>query len=135
MDPAMLSDYFSSHEEADDRIMFHLNDIVKISKFCSIVIASPDTDIFVCSLHHFSQLVYFGLNELWFLSGQSNPLKIVPIHDLVEKLSADIIDILPAVHALTGCDTTNKIGMKETALITANASGYKHLLVSLVNMN
>ena len=52
-----------SHEEAHNRIMFYLNYAVKISKFCSTVIASPDTDIFVCALHHFSQLVYFGLNE------------------------------------------------------------------------
>ena len=43
--------------------MFYLNHAVKISKFCSTVIASPDTDIFVCALHHFSQLVYFGLSE------------------------------------------------------------------------
>ena len=58
-----------SHEEADHRIMFHLNHAVKIS---SDVIASPDRDIFVCALHHFSQLVYFGLNEVWFVSGRSN---------------------------------------------------------------
>ena len=51
-----------SHEEAYNRIMFYLNHAVKISKFCSTV-ASPDTDIFVCTLHHFSQLLYFGLNE------------------------------------------------------------------------
>ena len=58
-----------SHEEADDRKMFLLNHVVKISTFCCIVIASPDTDISVCALHHFSQLVYFGLNEFWFISG------------------------------------------------------------------
>ena len=35
-----------SHEEADDRIIFCLNHAVKISKFCSIVIASLDTPRF-----------------------------------------------------------------------------------------
>ena len=50
-----------SHEEADDR-MFHLNHATKISKFCSVAIASLGTDIFVCALHHFRQLVYFDLN-------------------------------------------------------------------------
>ena len=50
-----------SHEEADDR-MFHLNHATKISKFCSVAIASLDIDIFVCVLHHFRQLVYFDLN-------------------------------------------------------------------------
>ena len=115
------------HEEADDRIMFHLNHAVKIFKFYSVVIASLDTDIFACALHHFSQLVYFGLNEFWFVSGRRNSLTIVPIHDLVKKISTDIIEILPAVHTLTGCDTTNKIGTKATALKTGNACGYEHL--------
>ena len=118
-----------SHEEADDRIMFHLNHAVKISKFCSVVIASPDTDIFVCALNHFSQLVYFGLNEFWFVSGRSNSLTIVPIHDLVVKMSADIIEILPVVHALTGYDITSKTGTKAAALKTANACGYERLCV------
>ena len=112
----------SSHEEADDR-MFHLNHADKLSKFCSVAIASPDTNIFVCPLYHFSQFVYFGLNEFWFVSGRSNSLTIVPIHDLVEKMSANIIGILPAVHVLTGCDTTSKIGRKAAALKTANACG------------
>ena len=51
----------------------------------------------------------------------------MPFHDLVEKISNDIIEILPAVHALTGCDTTSKIGTKEAALKTANVCGYEHL--------
>ena len=102
--------------------MFHLNHAVKISKFCSVVVASP-----FCALHHFSQLVYFSLNEFWFVSGRSNSLTIVPIHYLVEKMSADIIEILPAVQALTGCDTTSKTGTKAAALNTANACGYEHL--------
>ena len=51
----------------------------------------------------------------------------MPSHDLVEKMSADIIEILPAVHALTGCDTTSKIGTKAAALKTVNSCGYEHL--------
>ena len=107
-----------SHEEADYRIMLNL--AVKIYKFCSVVTASPERDMFVCASHHFSQ---FGLNEFWFVSGRSNSLTKVPIHDLVEKMSADIIEILPAVHAYT----TSKISMKAAALKPTNAFGYKHL--------
>ena len=49
------------------------------------------------------------------------------IHDLVEKMSVDIIEILPGVPALTTCDTTSKIGTKTAALKTANTCGYEHL--------
>ena len=41
-------------------------------------------------------------------------------------MSADI-QILPVVHALTGCDTTRKAGTKVAALKTANACGYEYL--------
>ena len=77
-------------------------------------------------MHHYSQLVYFGLNEFSFVIGRGNSLTIVPIHDLVEKMSA-IIEILPAGHAFTGCETTSKIGTNAAALKTANACGYEHL--------
>ena len=107
--------------------MFHLNHAVKISKFCSVVIASPDTDVFVCILHHFSQLACFSLNKFWVASRRSNSLTVVAIHDLVEKMTADIIEILPAVHLLTGWDTASKIGTKVATLKTANVCGYEHL--------
>ena len=42
-------------------------------------------------------------------------------------MSPDIIEIFPAVHDLTGCDTTSKISTKAAALKTANACGYEHL--------
>ena len=51
----------------------------------------------------------------------------MPIHDLVEKMSNDIIKILPTVHTLTGCNTTSKTGTKAAVLKTANACGYEHL--------
>ena len=51
----------------------------------------------------------------------------MPIHDLEEKMSNDIIKILPTVHTLTGCNTTSKIGTKAAVLKTANACGYEHL--------
>ena len=116
-----------SHEEADDRIMYHLSHVVKSNHFQKIIVASPDTDVFVCVIHHFNQLIYFGLNELWFLTGKSISKCFIPIHDLVNTMDSDVIDILPAVHALTGCDTTSKVGTKASALKQASKCGYKLL--------
>ena len=39
----------------------------------------------------------------------------------------DFIDILPAIHALTGCDTTSKMGTKKKAIKKENKNAY-HLL-------
>ena len=73
-----------THEEADDRIFFHANHAIKIRNYGSVVIASPDTDIFVSALHRFCKLKYFDLKELWFVSGRvirehSSPFMISPM--------------------------------------------------------
>ena len=88
-----------SHEEADDHIMFHVNHAVKIGNFRGIAIASPDTDVLVAAIHH-NKFNYFDLEELWFISGKSESRTVLPIHDLVNEIDTDFIDILPAIHTL-----------------------------------
>ncbi|CAG2215571.1 unnamed protein product [Mytilus edulis] len=50
---------------------------------------------------------------MWFLTGSTNSLRdcrrYIPIHELSKSLSPLLANILPAVHALTGCDTTSAI--------------------------
>jgi hypothetical protein len=41
---------------------------------------------------------------------------------LVEHLWVSVSEILPAVHAVTGCDTTTKVGTKHATLIRAEES-------------
>ena len=38
-----------------------------------------------------------------------------------------VVEVLPAVHAFTGCDTTSKVGTKLSALQTAEKYGYELL--------
>ena len=40
-------------------------------------------------------------------------------------MNADVVDILPPVHALSECDTTSKVGTKPAALKTANECSYQ----------
>ena len=120
------------HEEADDRMMFHLNHAIKVDKFQKVVIASPDTDVFICSVYHFNHWIYFNLEELWVVSGRSNAVVATPVHNIANELDSNVIDVLPAVHALTGCDTTSKVGSKLSALQAATRCGYE-LLFSFGN--
>ena len=57
-----------THKEADDRFFFHANYAIKIENYGSVVIASPDSYVFVFALHHFYKLKYFDLEELSFVS-------------------------------------------------------------------
>ena len=92
----------NDHEEADDRMMYHLNLSIRECGMERAIIASADTDVFICALYHFKRWIYAGLKELWIFSGRSGSTTAFPIHCLAEQLEDDVIDILPAVHALTG---------------------------------
>jgi len=58
-----------THEEADDRMMFHVQDILSHRTGpTSLTLASSDTDVFVCKLYHINtNWRYLGLKELWFV--------------------------------------------------------------------
>ena len=91
-----------NHEEADDRILFHVNHGVRHDCLLKIIIASPDTDVFVNAVHHFSRWMYFNLEELWVITSKGGSKQAFPVNELVDVLDDTVIDILPAVHALTG---------------------------------
>ena len=57
-----------------------------------------------------------GLQELWVKAGRGNTTRFVPLHILHERLGTRICTVLPALHCLTGCDITSKIGTKKAAL-------------------
>ena len=103
----------SSQEEADTYIILHalnMNNQFKDKNVMGrIVIKSPDTDVLVLLVHYFSRMS--NTSELWFQTGTITALKdgrrYIPVHDLCKSLSAVLCRILPAAHALTGCDTTS----------------------------
>ena len=123
MDWLVLKCYWNADAEADDRFFFHANHAIKIGNSGSVVIASPDTDIFVSALYH---LKYFDLEELWFVSGWGNSRTFFPIHDLANGLDSDLVEVLPAVNALTGWDTASKVDTKSSA-VREGAESYHFL--------
>ena len=116
------------HEEADDRIMFHISHAVKVDKLKRVTVASADTDVFVCLLYNFNNWVlYADIKEIWMLCGHGITTRAVPIHDLFSVMNPEVVSILPAVHALGGCDTTSKIGTKKASLKAAEKYGFQML--------
>ena len=119
------------HEEAGDRNTYHISQAVTVQKWEKIVVASSDTDIFICLLYHFKRWNFLNLQEMWMLYGQGTTKRAKPIHEISKNLDNTIIDILPQVHAMTGCDTTSKIETKRSVLQVATT--VNHLLKPLVN--
>ena len=50
-----------------------------------------------------------------------------PVHDSVKDLPNNIVKLLPAVHTLSGCDTTSKVGTKLQAFKAAHKPEYELL--------
>ena len=91
-----------THEEADDRLMLHITHAVNIENFTKVIVASSDTDILVNLVHHYLRWQYSNLQELWLLSGTRNNQQAISVHDLTLQFDGPVLDVLPAVHALTG---------------------------------
>jgi hypothetical protein len=72
-------------------------------------VKSPDTDVLVLLGHYFPNMK--NTSELWFQTGLITSTKdcrrYIPVHELCKLLSSVVCEILPADHALTGCDTTS----------------------------
>ena len=100
---------YSDHEEADSRMFVHCeyitNQFSDISNSIKrIIIFSPDTDVAVLCWCHFGQL---SIEELWLHTGTGRNRRFIPVHKAVEKVWQDVCNLLPVMHALTGCDSTS----------------------------
>ena len=122
-----IQSLYCEHEEADDRLLYHINHAIKVESYDRVIVASPDTDVFVCLVYHFNRWIYSNLNEIWMIAGQGHTKRYIAIHDIVKAIPQELSDVLPAVHSLTGCDTTSKISTKYTAIKAVNKDNY-HLL-------
>ena len=105
---------YSRHEEADTRVIYHVDFITKESlEYPTVVVRSCDTDVFVILLHHADTI---GAN-LWMDTGVSskNTRRVINISQLATTLTPLVWRALPAFHAFTGCDFTASFVRKAKA--------------------
>ena len=94
-------------EEADTRMMLHVQDCSL--HFPSVIIRSPDTDVFLLLLAHiktFNKPVYMD-------TGFGNNRRILNIKAIANELRPGTCGALLGLHAFTGCDTTSAFMRKE----------------------
>ena len=102
-------------EEADCRIIPHAMHATTTGTK-RIIVLSSDTDVTVILLFYWQRLKVHGLTELWVKTGVGDSTRFLALHELAASLSRDICEVLPAVHSLTGCDYTSKVGSKKAAI-------------------
>ena len=72
-----------------------------------IIICSPDTDVAViCCYQYFVNL---SVEQLWFKTGVGKALRYVPMHEVASSLGPSICKLIPAFHAVTGCDSVSSL--------------------------
>ena len=95
---------FSSQEEADTRIILHCLEISSsMADNTTIIVQSPDTDVLVLLLRYIPQINRTTL----FDTGTGNKRRLISVNKIAETKGVDICTVLPALHSLTGCDTTS----------------------------
>lgn len=68
-----------------------------------MIIALPDTDVFVHVIHHSSCSMFIDLKELWVLSpNKASQKQAILFHKLVQELDREDVNVFPALHALAG---------------------------------
>ena len=99
-------------------MMFHIQDILSHRTGpTSLTVSSGDSDVFVCLLYHITNnWRHIGLQDLWLVRNSGVKRCILPLHDICKSIGDELTQCLPALHALTGCDTTSKISTKLAAL-------------------
>ena len=101
-------------EEADVWLMPHAMHATRTGAK-RLVILSGDTDVMVLALFSNSDLETNGLSELWMHVGVGDSTRYIPLHVIAEK-KQELCTVSSAIHILTGCDTTSKVGTKLSAL-------------------
>lgn len=96
----------SGHDEADTRLIFHVNFIAESHHESNpvTVVCSNDTNVFVLLVYH----AKYTSAKIWMDAkvNSKNTRRTTNITDLATKLTSPICDALPRFHALIGCNYT-----------------------------
>ena len=113
-----LSELDLNIEEADVQLVPHAIHATQTGAK-RLAILSGDTDVMVLALYFNTDLKTNRLPELWMLAGVGDSTRYIPLHLIFER-KPELCFVLPAIHILTGCDTTSKVGTKLSALNLEN---------------
>ena len=94
------------HEEADTRIIFHINNILEQDPTQRVVVRCNDTAILVLLIYHCSR--FPQTPQVWMDAGLSgkNTRRYISTRQLMQDMDSETADALPGIHARIGSDYT-----------------------------
>ena len=122
----------STQEEADTRIVLHciFESKLQVGQHSTLVVRSPDTDVFILLLAFKSKIA----GDLLFETGTGNKTRLISVSAVRQSIGDDVADALPGLHAFTGCDTTScfvRKGKKKPYVIMSKSPDFVKMFVQL----
>ena len=102
-----VEELLSAQEEADTRLLLHARHAA-VSGYETVLIRTPDTDVAIiaCSVSHVMPCT------LPVEVGAGNNQRTVNMTAIAEKLSADVCNALPGLHAFNGGNSTSAFAFR-----------------------
>ena len=94
----------SNHEEADTRLLLHAKHAMNTCD--SVIIKSPDTDVFILCIAMQKTL---GSNNLFMMTGTGKRYRTIHINTVVNALGEEFSRCLPGFHAFSGTNKCNAL--------------------------
>ena len=95
------------HEEAKNRIVIHIADMIRINDITKIKLRTVDTDVIVILLAFMPQFLELNRNVcIWADFGTGDHRRLLSINDSYDELGDFICLGLLFFHCFTGCDST-----------------------------
>ena len=92
-----------SHEEADTRILLHLEDTVRHGN-TRVSIRTVDADVVVLAV---ASAQHLSLSEFWIAFGSGKNFRFLACHEMAGALGPHWCIALLLFYAFTGCDTVS----------------------------
>ena len=95
-----------THEEADNRMLLHVEDAVK-QGYTKVSVRTVDTDVVLLAVMAAQRL---DIDDLWAAFATGRSFRFLAAHEIAKTLGPNKCQALPFVHAFTGCDTVSCFG-------------------------
>ena len=96
------------HEEADNRMILHVKDMMAQNHCKCIQLRTVDTDVVVIALAFMPYLINYNNEvEIWIDFGKGDHRRLISLNQSFESLGHSLSKALLFFHAFTGCDSTS----------------------------
>ena len=104
----MICFHIDSLEEADNRAVVHIKNMIEENQRTSIIVRTTDSDVVVILVAFMAQfLEYCERLKLWVNFGTGQHQRLISVNDIYNHLEESISLALPFFHSFTGCDSTS----------------------------